>query len=374
MVLPFFAMLGSFIGLVVMIIANPILYKFQILSSWAPGDDTIITLFKNNIDFYFSFGIGIALAIAIVGVYSVIKTFREKTKDPNAQLAATPEGRGDIKPWLIIICYFFVTFTYIIVSGFLINWHRGVMVVLFLMGFVYTPFISYVTARLEGIAGQIVEIPMIREASLILSGYRGVAVWFLPIPIANYGAMTVFYRQCELTGTKFTSIWKSKVILYPIILISSILFANFIWSLAEIPSSIYPFAQKMWDLNAANQCIIYSSTLGEYSMFEDAFKWTYLLIGTGFGLTLFGAMTYLGAPIFLIYGLIRGLGQSMPHAIIPQMIGALLGKYYFQKKLGLKWRQYIPVVTAGFACGIGLITTLGVGIIFLNKAVVQLPF
>jgi hypothetical protein len=220
----------------------------------------------------------------------------------------------------------------------------------------------------------VVEIPMIREAALILSGYKGVACWFLPIPMANYGAMTVFYRQCELTGTRFVSIWKTKFILYPIILLSSIFFMNFIWGLEKVPSAAYPFAQKMWELNAANQCIMMSSTLGEYSMFEQSFRWSYLVIGSIFGLSLFSGMYALGAPIMLTYGLIRGIGQSMPHAIVPQMIGALIGRYYFQKRLGVKWRQYIPVVAAGYACGMGLITTVGVGITFLSKAEINLPF
>ena len=89
---------------------------------------------------------------------------------------------------------------------------------------------------------------------------------------------------------------------------------------------------------------------------------------------LFFVMSWFGAPIFLVYGVVRGLGQAWPHAIIPQMIGALIGRYYFQKKLGLMWRQYIPVVAAGFSCGMGLITMLCVGIIFLSKSVIQLPF
>ena len=130
----------------------------------------------------------------------------------------------------------------------------------------------------------------------------------------------------------------------------------------------------MWPLNAANACIMYSATLGEYSIFEEAFRWSYVIAGTIFGTALFGVMSSLGAPIFLIYGVVRGLGQSMPHIIIPQFIGALLGKFYFQKKLGLKWKQYVPVVSAGFACGMGLITTVGIGIQFLSKAVIQLPF
>ena len=388
MVMPFFGMVGSFIGLLITVVANPIMFKFGILHNWKAGDNTITTLFKNNIDFYFSFQIGIALAIAAVGIYQVIRGVRrmrrsaESSEGVAAAIAPTPKGRGDIRTWIVLGVYLFVTVTYISVSALLLRWHHGewttgirnLVLMLFFLGFFYTPLISYVTARLEGMVGQVVEIPMIREAALILSGYRGVACWFLPIPIANYGGMTVFYRQCELTGTKFTSIWKSRIVLYPIILVSSIFFMNFIWGLNKVPSSAYPYAQKMWELSAANQCIIFSSTLGEYSIFEEAFNWSYLALGAAFGILLFTTMAILSAPIMLTYGVVRGLGQSMPHSIIPQFIGALIGRYYFQKRLGLKWRQYIPVVAAGFACGMGLITTVGVGITFLSKAVIKMPF
>jgi len=375
MALPFFAMLGSFIGLVVTVVANPVLYHHEILHSWAPGDNTIQTLFKNNVDFYFSFQIGIALAIAIGGLAQVVTRIRQRRARGEVRRAVgPPPGRGDIRAWLVLLCYFIITLAYILISGILIDWHPGVMVVLVVLGFVYTPLISYVTARLEGIAGQVVQIPFIREASLILSGYRGVKCWFLPIPIANYGRMTVFYRQCELTGTKFTSIWKSRLILYPIILASSIFFMNFIWSLAEIPSAVYPFAQRMWEFRAQNACIMFSSTLGEYSIFEEAFNWTYLGCGVGFGVSLFAAMSALGAPVFLVYGVVRGLGQTMPHVVIPQFIGALLGRYYFRRRLKLKWRQYALVLTAGYMCGMGLTATLCIGITFLSKAVIQLPF
>ncbi len=379
MVLPYFAMVGSFIGLIVTVVLNPVLEAGGILKSWTAGDTTVTTLYKNNIDFYFSFQIGIALAVAIGGITQVIRTFQNRDKSAEGQARARksmelPKGRGDIQPWFVVLVYFFVTITYILVSGWLIDWHRGVMAVLLFLGFVYTPLISYVTARLEGMVGQVVEVPFIREATLIMSGYQGVAVWFLPIPIANYGQMCVFYKQCELTGTRFTSIWKTQVVLFPIILLSSIFFMNFIWSLADIPSAVYPFAEEMWELHAANACIMFTATLGEFSIFEEAFNWLYITIGTVFGGLLFWIMSIVGAPVMLTYGVVRGLGQTMPHAVIPQFIGALLGRYYFQKRMGLKWRQYIPVVSAGFACGMGLITTVGVGITFLSKAALPLPF
>jgi hypothetical protein len=393
MVMPFFGMLGAFIGMVSTLLANPLLYRLGILHSWKMGDDTIATLFKNNIDFYFSFGIGIGLTIALVGIYQVVKGFRNARATKAALVPAgggrkapgftPPAGRGDIPGWAMGACYVFVTTTYIVVSILLLLWHhnwawsagiRNIAIVLCILGFIYTPVLSYMTARMEGMVGQAVAVPFVLEAGLILSGYRGVACWFLPVPVANYGSMAGFYRQCELTGTKFTSIWKSQLVLYPIILISSIFFMNFLWGMGDIPSGVYPFAQKMWPLQAANNCVMYTATLGEYSIFEQAFNWVYLVFGSGFALSLFVILGKFGAPVMLVYGVIGSVGTAMPHSIIPQFIGAMIGRYYFQKRLGLRWRQYIPVVTAGFACGMGLIGTVGVGITFLSTSIIKLPF
>ena len=386
MVMPFFAVVGSFLGMVIQVIANPLLYRFHLLESWEPNQDTIATLFSTFMDFYFSFGLGITISLAIIGfwqVYRGLKASRRIKGERKAQTATLEVSdedrratRGDISWRWVGVTYFATTASYILVSGWLIGWKPNVMAVLLFFGFLYTPLISYVTARLEGTAGQVVAIPYIREAAFILSGYRGdVKIWFLPVPMADYGQGTVFYRQAELTGTKFWSIWKTELVLVPIVLLSSIFFAQFIWSLAPIPSQEYPFAQKMWELTAAQQCIMYTATLGRFSKFEEAFNWQYMAAGTGVGLALFGVMGWLHLPVMLMYGLVRGLSNAtMPHGFLPQLAGALIGRFYFERKMGLKWRQYIPVVAAGFACGMGLITVLGVGVNFLAKSVIKIPF
>jgi hypothetical protein len=386
MVLPFFAMLGSFIGFLITLIANPILYKYNILHSWQTNDETVATIYKNNIDFYFSFTIGLSIAIAAMGLWNVFKGLVELGKkkkagelvDPTLDEEAERErikSRGDIKAPAVIGTYLLTTLAYIIVSGFLIDWHPGVMIVLLGLGFIYTPLISYVTARLEGLAGQVIQIPMIREFAFILSGYTGgVAVWFLPVPMNNYGIATVRFRQAELTGTKIISVWKAELILTPIIILATVFFANFIWSLAEIPSPRYPYAEVMWELQAANLCIIYSSTLGIYSPFEEALNGYYILSGTSIGLVAAGTLSLFKVPTMLFYGAIRGLNQTIPHVIIPQFVGACISRFYLQRKMGQKWRQYAPVVAAGFTCGMGLITVFCVGVTFLAKSVIHLPY
>ena len=76
----------------------------------------------------------------------------------------------------------------------------------------------------------------------------------------------------------------------------------------------------------------------------------------------------------MVYGVIRGLDQSTPEVILPQFIGALLGKHYFAKKFGTMWPQYRVVFFAGYSCGVGLIAMLSLGLVFMSKAVFQSPY
>lgn len=375
MVMPFFAVLGSFIGAMVMVVINPILYTYtDVLHSWQPGMTTVETLFRNNVDLYFSNTIGLSLAVAVIGLSSVFKSLIAAKPDEKDRTEVVPKGRGDIPNVAILLSYMVSSSAYICMSGYLIDWHPGVMYVLFFFAYIYTPLISYVTARLEGMAGQMIEIPFIREIAFIVSGYQGVAVWFLPIPKANYGVRTVFYRQAELTGTKFTAIWKTDVILFPIILASMIGFSSFIWSLDEVPSSIYPFAQEIWQFEAKNACLVYSSTLGEYSEFQEALNAKRVAVGFGAGVAVYYVLSLFSAPVMLFYGMVRGLSGMMIHMILTQFVGACFGRYYFQRVFGTMWRKYVTVVSAGFMCGSGLLAMLCIGLRFLMGATTPLPY
>ena len=369
MVLPFYAMVGGFISLVIITVLNPILYHAGVLSTWKRGDETVVTLFANNVDFYFSFGIGLALAIAGYGLVTAFRSMRRRGAAAREAAQPVPEGRGDIPARLIIGWYVASVAAYILLSGWLVAWDRGVLAVLVFFGAIYTPLMSYVAAKLEGLAGQVVEIPFIRELAFILSGYRGVAIWFLPIPKANYGAQTVSYKQAELLGCRFTSVWKSVLILFPIIFIAMILFSSFIWSMADIPSAVYPYTQQIWEFQAKNACLVYGSTLGEYSPFKEALGGWRVLAGALVGGVSIALFDWFAAPTMLLFGVVRGLGQTLPHVVIPNMIGALIGRYYFQRKFGREWRKMVPVVGAGFFVGGGLISLLAIGIVFLVKSV-----
>lgn len=377
MVLPFWAVIGGLVGLIVTIIANPFLYNMGILHRWKPGMETVETVFANNFDFYMSFGIGLGLAIAIIGVWQVIKSFRSHSGELDfSKLLNPPEGRGDINFWLSIGIYFFSTISYVLICRWLVPSFPWVFFLLY--GFVYTPIASYISARMEGIVGQFVSLPFVREASFIAGakyfGYSGIEIWYAPIPLHNYGEATVQFREIELTGTNLRGIIKAEFVVFPIVIIASLLFSQFLWRLAPIPSASYPYAQKIWHLQALNTLLMQSSTLEGNSLFYQALSFAYVGSGIGLGLILYAFLSVFGLPIMLVYGVVRGLGQSTPHGIILEVLGALLGRYFFLKKYGKEWRHYAPVLLAGFSCGMGLTGMLAMGCTLILKSLSQLAY
>ncbi|MDD3618170.1 MAG: peptide transporter [Desulfobulbaceae bacterium] len=378
MVLPFWAVIGGLVGLTITVILNPILWQQGILHRWHQGMGTVDTVFANNFDFYMSFGIGLGLAIGVIGVWTVARSFsrggagRGTFKD----LFSPPPGRGDINFWVSIAIYFFSTLSYVGLCVWLVPNFPWIFFLGY--GFIYTPVISYITARMEGIAGQFVSLPLVREASFIAGakyfGYQGIEIWYAPIPIHNYGEATVGFREVELTGTSFRGIIKAELIVFPVVMVASLLFSQFIWRLAPIPSSSYPYAQELWHLQALNTLLMQTSTLEGNSLFFQALKASYVLSGLGLGVVLYMILSLLGLPVLLIYGVVRGLGQSTPHGIILEVAGALLGRYYFHKRFGAMWRQYAPVLLAGFSCGMGLTGMFAMGFALILKSLSYLAY
>ncbi len=378
MVLPFWAVIGGLIGLIITIILNPILYSAGILNRWHPGMATVDTVFANNFDFYMSFGIGLGLAIGLIGVWSVIRSFREKDGNRGTlhDLFHPPAGRGDFNFWIAVGIYFFSTLAYVGLCVWLVPSFPWLFFLAY--GFIYTPIISYITARMEGIAGQFVSLPLVREASFIAGarffGYQGIEIWYAPIPIHNYGEATVQFRQIELTGTSLRGIIKAELLVFPIVMVASLLFSQFIWRLAPIPSANYPFAQELWHLQALNTLLMQTSTLEGTSMFYQALSGMTVFSGLGFGLVMYMLLSLLGLPVLLIYGVVRGLGQSTPHGMILEVAGALLGRYFFLKKYGPMWRQYAPVLLAGFSCGMGLSGMFAMGFALIMKSLGHMAY
>lgn len=378
-VIPFWAVAGGALGVLLTFIFNPILHHYGVLSGWRPQMGFVDATFSNNTDFYLSFGIGLTIAITLVSLYKAVASARAPARDrahdrgPSAwrKLVTNNVKRGDFSIFLALAIYlcnsaFWIGLSCWLVPGF--PWKFFAIYAL-----VYTPVISYACAKMEGLCGQAVTIPMIREATYILSGYQGIKIWFAPAPLPNYGFATVNFRILELTGTKIKSQIKTQLVVIPIIIVSSLIFSNILWQMAPVPSEAYPFAQKMWELNAKNACLTYSATMGGGSLFMRSWNWMYFGLGTGLGTALFGLLSVFGLPTLLFFGLVRGLGAA-PGALVLQLCGALFSRLYLQKRFGERWLQFAPVVLAGYACGVGLVAMVSVSFTILTKMMAPLVF
>ena len=100
------------------------------------------------------------------------------------------------------------------------------------------------------------------------------------------------------------------------------------------------------------------------------------VIATGFSITtlLFILFSAFSLPTLFIYGMIRGFG-ALPHTMVLEIVGAILGRYYFQKKFGKKnWLRSAPALLAGYYTGVGLIGMATIALNLIKNAVSSAPF
>ena len=124
------------------------------------------------------------------------------------------------------------------------------------------------------------------------------------------------FREIELTGTSIRGIIKAEIVVFPVVMIASLLFSQFIWQLAPIPSSNYPYAQELWHLQALNTLLMQTSTLEGNSAVLPGPERGLRADGMGFGVVTYMVLALFGLPVMLVYGVVRGLGQSTPHGMI----------------------------------------------------------
>jgi ABC-type multidrug transport system fused ATPase/permease subunit len=396
-VLPFWAVIGTAAAIVATVVANPLLHHAGALTRWQAGMDTINTTFANSMDFWMSFGIGSALAIAVISLYQTVRDVRRRVKElagrpaeasARRSLWATPRtGRGDYSLWLALAGYVVVSVGLMALCYALLKdtgtSRIGLLLFLCFFTFVYNPLISYVNARLLGISGQSADIPFVKETAFIVSGAKGVEVWLAPIPITNYGGQAQGFRVNELTGVSFRSLIKADLLLLPFMFCLSLAFWGFIWHAAPIPSDAFPAAQINWELRTKTDTLLYTSTFAPdqqtaHSILDSEFMQAIhpRVIGTAFGLTavLFVALSIFGLPTMFIYGIIRGLG-ALPHTMALEIVGALVGRYYYQKRFGpTNFLRMAPTLLAGYFTGVGLISMATIAMRLAQSAVSAAPF
>ncbi len=374
-VIPFEVVVGGFVTAVVMtLIGYPTLYHFGVLRSWVPGMSYIPTSFADSMDFTLSFSVGTALWVALLGVIVTIRQMYRLRRQALERRGRDelPPGRGDIAIWKAVLIWLGGTAGLVFMCWVLIGdelpWWIPAM-----FGFGFSPLICYINARMIGITGGTGQInfPYLREGAFWLFG-RGVAMWFAPVPISQSGAGAEMFKQLELTRTRFGSVVKMTILAFFVMWAGSYLFWSLIWRLDEIPSSTYPYVQRMWPLHAMWQSLWIKTTVqaqaGE-SFLGQILRPHHITAGFSVAVALSAVLALLRLPLTFMYGAIGGLSANAFGAI-PMFAGACLGRYYFRRRLGeQKWKAYAPILLAGYMCGQGLLGMIAVAMALIGKCV-----
>jgi hypothetical protein len=390
-VVPYWAVIGTFCAIILTLILNPTLHHFGILQTWQPGMNTVNTTFSNSRDFWLSFSIGSGVGFAVISIFSMVRDMSKKVRADNREKRDGAEdlwaprraGRGDYPLWIALVIYCVVSALLVTLISSLLGWQFNLILFLVFFVFLYLPIIAYVNARLLAIAGQSVDIPYVKELGFLASGATGIDIWLAPVPADNYGYQAQSFRVNELTGVTFWSLIKTELVALPVLFVLSWVFWGFIWHSTPIPSPTFPAAQISWELESKNRVLLYSSTSVDENgkrkpladtEFGKALKPTY--IGTGFVVITgtYALLSIFGLPVMLVYGLVRGFG-ALPHGMILEVFGAVLSRYYFQKKYGPQnFLRMAPTIFAGYLTGVGLIGMATVALRLIYSAISPNPF
>lgn len=389
-VVPFWVAIGGFIGSLLTAVLNPLLYRRGILRNFKPGYDAIKVEMVNTYDFWLSAGIGRGLGLAAVSLASVlVTTWRESQRrrellrqglgQPTERipLTAVLPHRGDFPVPAVFGIYLLSVLSIIVLCRLLVPQLPIIFPIFF--GLIYTPIISYVDARMRGLTGQWFGIPFVREGFTILysklTGYRGLDIWFAPIPIADYGWGAQRFREVELTGTKFTGVLKTEIVIVVIGLLANLAVWQYLWRLAPIPSYVYPFAQRIWPLQAFTTALLWTTTLGKRELQVLRPQVIGAFFGGVVGAYILFSLLPFNLPMLLFYGLVQGLG-GWPLGGLLTFAGALVSRFYFEKNYDdpTTWRRYATVLLAGYNCGIGLVGMFCAALAMISKSVTQLPY
>lgn len=385
-VLPWRIAVGMFFSSIFFkLLVNTVLQQTGNMPNWAPGKDAIQTQVADTLDFYLSFGIGTSFAVFAVGAFGMVKAIRGYAKKKKGNVEASGgdgdidlskfwernRDRGDPPTGLMLGIWVFSAICFVLLSNHLINGELQPgdkpfnILWLISFAFLWTPINTYINARMSGIAGQNVGVPFIFESAIFMSGYRKVNIWFAPLPLNNYGHIADMFRVCELTRTKFTSIFKAELFIFPLMLFASYIFWSYITGLGPIPSDNFPFVQRFWPMHAQMRALWASAMQEGQSLLLDALKPGIILGSFVVATTAFASFAWLGISAQYIYGVLAS-ANGYPHNAIVIFAGACLGRYVFAKKFGReRWQNFAPILAVGFGAGMGLVGMLSIAINFL---------
>ncbi len=340
-----------------LMLPSPLFTEFQ--REYLPSMSMEFTVWRSWLHIWTSFYLGASLGVAVITLIKgrgyLIRSIKSLAQLAAAKAAGYPPLSFILSLWiggsigLIALLYFLCpTFPLWVLP----------------ISFIGTPFIiAMINARGLGEVGFGVSLPYTRESMILLSGYRGTDIWFTPYYAGGASAASYTYlvKVAKVTETRFMDYFKALFIVIPITWVMSLIVISTLWSMAPIPSEVFPSTTFLWPDRINREVFMMNN-------FDKIYKPP--LIGFGFALTaiLTTVSSVIRIPFFSTMGLLIGFSVE-PHIANALAIGHLVGNLFFKRKFGKDWwEKYKATALAGIACGFGITAAVVGAVILILKA------
>ena len=252
-------------------LCNPLLVSYNIYTEWVPGLSLETIWTRTTLYFWAPVSIGLSIGagtlpflfrLARIRAFSGIGKFFSKVK-------SSFSFKNERKIWESRILLPFLIFLLCGVISVMIDIYLAPefpVVIFFLFNIMWPLIMVLFNVRAIGVTGYGVDIPNFREGVIYLTGYGKYDIWFTPTAtmgswLGASGWVTSF-KVCELTSTSWRSLILANITATLISWITGFVFMNIMWSMAPIPSSIFPV--PTWDRTVVIQTQFISGQLKRY--------------------------------------------------------------------------------------------------------------
>lgn len=160
--------------------------------------------------------------------------------------------------------------------------------------------------------------------------------------------------------------YKTYFLVFPIAWLISFVYISAFWSVAPMPSNVYPGTNIFWPIQA--QWLRLFASRGSAALLNPA-----LLLGSfAFGAVLFviGELAHVSIPLI---ALSAGTSQPLPYSV-SLLIGMVIRRL-IERKMGEQfWTSFRNTIVAGISLGVGLTITISVAIELILENMWILPY
>ena len=329
-------------------------YNLALQPWWLPGMSSEFIYSRSTMYFWAVPLIGFSLAVGLMPVLSRPKRFLKSLSSISLM------GSARVK-YYILLGILVPTLLGILVYATLTDFPLYIAAPLF----IFAPLVlSMVNSQMVGETGKSIDVDVPMNLIYYASGYPGVEVWFAPtlINVEGTGWLKNF-KVAELTDTPIWDLIKARIMLIPVMMIAGFLFVQLFWSLAPIPSGVYPGAQIFWRVRAINKCIwIKGREVGLFNPY-------WLLASFVIGVAVYFIASMINVPAI---GLAAG-AHTTPHFATSLLIGLLLKMALRKYKGEIWWNKNRRLLAAGLGVGLSIAVTISVAVSLIITSIWTLP-